>query len=384
MQPIAFIGYSGSGKTTLIEALVRISAARGEEVAVLKHTHHPANTERRGDTGRFLDAGAKETILASEDGRAAHSDGSIFTWDDPRALLSRFSARRIYVEGFRTTGLWPSVLVHRSSIGRPALDPANLIAVVSDAPVREDVPAFPFDAQGAVSSWIDGWLGLRSARYEAIVFDLDGTLIDSYAALATAINRAREEHRMAPLEEAAIRAAVGEGIERLLEQTFEPGFPPSVRTSFERHYDEVCCTESRVLEHVAETLASIQQRGVRMGVCTNKPTAFSKKILDYLGLSPRFAAVVGPDLAGARKPDGRHVLETLRMMDRKPGEALFVGDMPIDVAAARAAGVEVAVLPTGVSPREQLVDSRPDYLLDRFSDLLSLLARRESRKEASA
>ena len=374
MLPISFVGYSGSGKTTLLEALVRISASRGEAVAVLKHTHHPANAERRGDTGRFLDAGAIETILASEEGLAAHSDGTMFAWSDPRELLTRFKSRRIYVEGFRSSGFWPSILVARSAIGRPQLEPPQLVATVSDRPVAGDGPQFDLDDLPAISAFVDDFLQRRSPRFEAAVFDLDGTLIDSNAAIGAAINFAREAHDLPPLDQAAIRAAVGEGVERLLERTFPPQYPASVREIFERHYDEICCDQTAVLENVAETLAEVQGMGLRMAVCTNKPTHFSEKILRHTGLSRWFAATVGPDLAGARKPDGRHLLETLARIGRDPSETLYVGDMPIDVATARSAGTTVAAITTGISSIPDLERAAPDHLLHRFSDLKALIA----------
>jgi phosphoglycolate phosphatase len=110
-----------------------------------------------------------------------------------------------------------------------------------------------------------------------------------------------------------------------------------------------------------------------MAVCTNKPTFFSKKILDFLNLSPHFRAIVGPDLAGARKPDARHVLRTLEEVGCSADGALFVGDMPIDVAAARNSGIDVAVVATGSSSYEQLVDAGPDYVLQRFADLVDIV-----------
>lgn len=374
MLPISFVGYSGSGKTTLLEALVRISASRGETVAVLKHTHHPANGERRGDTGRFLDAGAGETILASEEGLAAHSDGTMFAWSDPRELLTRIKARRIYVEGFRSSGFWPSILVARSAIGRPQLAPPQLVATASDHPSSSDGPQFELDDVPGISAFVDDFLRRRSPRFEAAVFDLDGTLIDSNAALCTAVNFARGAHDLPPLDTAAIRSAVGEGVERLLERTFPPQYPASVRETFERHYDEICCDQTTVLENVADTLAEIQAMGVRMAVCTNKPTRFSEKILGHLGLSRWFGATVGPDLAGTRKPDGRHLLETLARIGREPSETLFVGDMPIDVATARSAGTAVAAITTGISSVPDLERAGPDHLLHNFSDLKALIA----------
>lgn len=211
-------------------------------------------------------------------------------------------------------------------------------------------------------------------RYRAVLFDLDGTLVDSYAALAEAVNFARREHGYDELSSSRIRDFVGEGLDKLLQRAFaSPDVSPSVRDAFEARYDEICCQESRVLDDVETTLEELSARGIAMAVCTNKPTGFSKKILDFLKLSAHFRAIVGPDLAGARKPDAQHVLHTLRAARCNADGALFVGDMPIDVEAARNSGIDVAVVATGSSTYEQLVRAKPDHVLDRFSDLLRVV-----------
>ena len=211
-------------------------------------------------------------------------------------------------------------------------------------------------------------------RYRAVLFDLDGTLVDSYTALAEAVNHARRSEGLHDLSASRIRDFVGDGVEKLLQRAFErTDIPRAAVHAFESRYDEVCCQESRILEDVALTLEQLADRGVEMAVCTNKPTVFSKKILDFLDLSRHFKAIVGPDLAGSRKPEAGHLLFTLQAVQSTAGETLFVGDMPIDVRAARNSGVDVAVVPTGSSSREQLVAAEPDHFLERFADLVKLV-----------
>lgn len=213
-----------------------------------------------------------------------------------------------------------------------------------------------------------------SLRYGAIVFDLDGTLVDSYAALAESVNYARREHGLDALPETAIRGFVGDGLDRLLQRAFEnPDVPPSVVAAFEERYDAICCTESKVLGEVEDTIRSLRELDVLMAVCTNKPTGFSRKILDYLQLSMYFQGIVGPDLAGARKPDARHVQHALNMMGSTAAESLFVGDMPIDVQAARNSGMDVAVVSTGSSTPDALRMANADHYLSNFSDLLAIV-----------
>jgi phosphoglycolate phosphatase len=213
-------------------------------------------------------------------------------------------------------------------------------------------------------------------RYRAVLFDLDGTLVDSYNALAEAVNHARRTHGLHDLTTARIKEFVGDGMERLLQRAFErTDISGSVRDAFVSRYDEVCCDESKVLADVESTLERLRNLKVKMAVCTNKPTFFSKKILDFLGLSRHFAAIVGPDLAGARKPEAKHLLVTLESVACDPADALFVGDMPIDVRAARNSGMDVAVVATGSSTRDQLAAAEPDHFLERFADLLKIVRR---------
>jgi phosphoglycolate phosphatase len=216
---------------------------------------------------------------------------------------------------------------------------------------------------------------MTALRYRVVLFDLDGTLVDSYVALADAVNYALRLHGLNEIDTGRIRTLVGHGIERLLQRACETeDVPRSINEAFEARYDEICCSASKVLDDVEPTLVRLANAGVAMAVCTNKPTSFSRKILDALNLAPLFRAIVGPDLAGARKPDALHVMRTLEEAGCTADGSLFVGDMPVDVAAARNSGIDVAVVATGSSSVEQLAESQPDYLLQRFSDLVQIVS----------
>jgi len=212
--------------------------------------------------------------------------------------------------------------------------------------------------------------------YRAVIFDLDGTLVDSYQALTNAVNFVREARGLPVLPSEIIRASVGEGVEKLLARVMETdALAPEVQHQFEARYDEICCEQSSMLGEVTQVLDELHAAGIRMAVCTNKPTSFSEKILESLGAAKYFDSIAGPDRAGARKPDPRHLTYVLETTGCDKDAALFVGDMPIDITTARNCGVDVAVIATGSSPAEELRAAAPDYFLERFSDLRALVLR---------
>src|SRR5882724_8285627 len=114
---------------------------------------------------------------------------------------------------------------------------------------------------------------LPPLRYRAVVFDLDGTLVDSYAALTEAVNYARRENGLQELSIAHIRGCVGDGLEAMLRRSFDAGdVPHGARDLFESRYDEICCEQSSILPDVRTTLETLHSLGVVMVVCTNKRT----------------------------------------------------------------------------------------------------------------
>jgi len=222
-------------------------------------------------------------------------------------------------------------------------------------------------------------MALEVSGLRGIVFDLDGTLIDSYEAIAESLNKALVELGRAPLEVSRVRAMVGRGLETLIERALgvdagcESETVARAVTLFRRHYDQICVGRTRLLPEVSETLGVLRVRGYRMSVATNKPSHFARRLLDALGVGERFDIVMGPELVSHHKPHPEMVLAALRAMRVAPREAVYVGDMKVDVQTARAAGMPVVVLPTGSSDLEELERSGADLILTSFSALLDLL-----------
>ncbi|HEY3176544.1 MAG TPA: HAD-IA family hydrolase [Candidatus Polarisedimenticolia bacterium] len=212
-----------------------------------------------------------------------------------------------------------------------------------------------------------------------IVFDLDGTLIDSYEAIAESLNEAMSRLGRSPLPLERVRKMVGRGLETLMaralgvDEEAGAGLIAEGVAAFRRRYDEICVDKTRMLPGVAPTLTTLRQRGYRMSVATNKPSYFATRLLDALGVGQCFDVVLGPDLVARQKPHPEMVLAALAAMHLTPSEAVYVGDMEIDVETARAAGVRVVVLPTGSSDLASLRAAGADFVLASFPALLDLL-----------
>ena len=209
----------------------------------------------------------------------------------------------------------------------------------------------------------------------AVVFDLDGTLVESAPDLhATLVEVTREIGIKAP-DLPTLRTLIGDGarvlIRRSLEVAGEPDDPALVDDLFKRflaRYTAVPCRDSFIYEGVPETLDRLAARGLALGVCTNKPQGPTDGLLAALGMTRWFGSVVGGDALPVRKPDAGHVLAVLDQLQATPDQAVMVGDSRNDVLAARAAGMKVVVVTFGYTtiPPHEL---GADVVIDHFADL---------------
>jgi phosphoglycolate phosphatase len=185
----------------------------------------------------------------------------------------------------------------------------------------------------------------------AILFDLDGTLIDSSGDLATAVNAVRAEHGLAPHPVALVQTMVGEGGRLLLRRALLELLSPlpesaadalveSLFASFIALYDAVCLETTRLYPGLEELLRSWAAR-LPLAIVTNKPERLSRKIVGGLGISASFLDVIGGDTLATRKPDPAGILALCERLGVAPGpeRVLLVGDSHIDAEAAARAGV---------------------------------------------
>ena len=204
-----------------------------------------------------------------------------------------------------------------------------------------------------------------------ILFDLDGTLLDSYDAITESLNAARAAYGLPPFLHDEVVRRVGHGLESLIAEALgAERVAEGVRT-FRERYRQVSLVQSRLLPGVEGTVRELRARGYRLAVLTNKPAVFSRSILDHLGVGDLFPVIYGPDRAPA-KPDPQMVFRALSDLGCEPAEAVLVGDMIVDRDTARNAGIPFYAVPTGSQSRGELLAALPDALLDRFEDLLTL------------
>jgi len=217
-------------------------------------------------------------------------------------------------------------------------------------------------------------------RSLAVVFDLDGTLIDSIGDIVGAANRLLTEEGRPTLSGDEGRTMVGEGAASLVERAFAGTGPAptpealaDLVTRYRVIYEHHPLDETTIFPGVTETLTELAGNGAILGVCTNKPHDISLVVLSELGLSGYFAAALGGDALDVRKPDPTHLTAVLDAMDAGSRQAFHVGDSPTDVAVARNAGVPVVAVSYGYS-RVPPADLDADALIDEFAALPDAIA----------
>ena len=177
----------------------------------------------------------------------------------------------------------------------------------------------------------------------AVLFDLDGTLIDSAPDLAGAVNHMRELRGLPPVPLAVLRAHAGSGARGMLGAAFaiapgEPGYE-ALREEFLGHYEGCMLQHTRPFDAVPSLLDALDARRLPWGIVTNKALRFAEPVAKALGLWPRATALVGGDSTPHTKPHPAPMLEAARRLDVRPQDCVYVGDDPRDMHAGRAAGM---------------------------------------------
>lgn len=202
-----------------------------------------------------------------------------------------------------------------------------------------------------------------------VVFDLDGTLIDGYAAIADALSYAMRRLGRVELARESVRGMVGHGLERLVEKAVGPDLAPEGVRLFRERYPQIAVEMTDLMPGVPEVLADLERRGHVLAVASNKPARFSRLILEAKGVGDRFLVISGPDEVTPPKPDPAMLRAMMGLARASPAETLVVGDMEIDAEMARAGGCRVVLIPSGSRTREELDGVPVDALLANLTEL---------------
>lgn len=218
-----------------------------------------------------------------------------------------------------------------------------------------------------------------------VMFDLDGTLVETAPEIADAVNDTLAEAGWPVVTQGQVEGWIGQGTAELLIAALsqatgmaaaavrlDPGLAP-LAARFGHHYACRCGTRSRLYPGVSDLLATLRQRGVRLAVITNKETRFVQPVLAAHGLSDCFDRVICGDTLPTKKPDPAGMFGCLAAFDTRPEQALMVGDSSIDATTARNAGVACWLLPHGYNSGQPVQTCEPDRVVADFDELASLL-----------
>jgi phosphoglycolate phosphatase len=213
-----------------------------------------------------------------------------------------------------------------------------------------------------------------------IVFDLDGTLVDTAPDLISTLNFVLGGESLPPMAYEDARRLIGGGARRMVERALlvQGHEPPAnevdrMYRAFIEHYAAHIADRSRPFPQLDSVLKRLAAGGFRLAVCTNKLAWMAERLLDTLNLSRHFAAICGPDTFGVQKPDPQMLRLTIRRVGGEPQQAIMVGDSGTDVRTARAANVPIIAVDFGYS-EVPIATLHPDRLISSFTELPAAIA----------
>jgi phosphoglycolate phosphatase len=215
-------------------------------------------------------------------------------------------------------------------------------------------------------------------RFDLVLFDLDGTLVDSLPDIASALNHALATEGLRELPLDVVRGLVGEGVLRLVDKALVLQNADRDAAALARQvvafYSAKPCVNTRVFPDVEATVRQLHRGGARLAVITNKVGSVARDLLAELHLKDAFDAIVGEGDGYARKPSPDAALALIGRFGTTPARTLMVGDGLPDLAMARAAGCAVAAVTWGYSDRPALEAQRPEFIVDGPAELLAIIA----------
>ena len=218
-----------------------------------------------------------------------------------------------------------------------------------------------------------------------LLFDLDGTLVDSAPDLALAVNKTLLDLGKTEFDQHTIHHWVGNGAKVLIERALsgsaeidpqlDPALSQDALAIFLAHYQQCLCVESRLYDDVKEGLLSLKNAGFRLAIITNKPAIFIEPILIGLGINNVFELLIGGDSLPERKPHPAPLHYALEQLKVSAEQCVMIGDSKNDILAAKAANIDSVGLTYGYNYGEDINQYQPQWCFDTFAELLTALKR---------
>jgi len=204
-----------------------------------------------------------------------------------------------------------------------------------------------------------------------VLFDFDGTLADSYAAIAASVNHVRALRGHADLSVEEVTRFVGRGPDYLLTHTIPDCRLDEDYAAYRAHHPSVMIALTQLLPGASQLLNLLKRANKKIGLCSNKPRIFSQELLKHLETADLFDIVLGLEDVRSPKPAPDMLLTALARLGLPKEQVLYVGDMTVDIQTARGAGVCVWIVATGSDERQVLLDARPDRLLSGLPEMVA-------------
>lgn len=211
--------------------------------------------------------------------------------------------------------------------------------------------------------------------YDFLIFDLDGTVIDSQRDIAFAVNEVRKELGFAPLTIDKIRSYLGNGVKALVGRAVPEADSEILASAFEKFkfYYGRCLTDTTLpYDGMEETLLALNSK--KKAILSNKMEIFSCEIVKRLGIAEYFVEVWGGDTSGVKKPDPKPIFDLIKKTNSKPEKTIMIGDSENDIKAAKAAGIASLAVLYGYTDIVRIKEHKPDYIAAKPEEIIKIVS----------